>query len=270
MKRLRNICQGPVARREFLAAGMLGVGGMLLPELYQRQAWAASAGRAASDTSVIFVWLPGGPPHLDMYDMKPNASSDYRGAFKPIATNVAGMEVCELMPRHATIADKYNIVRSVSHKFADHGGGHKRMMTGRVPATPVETVNDAPATGSIVAKCREHRDIGLPNYISLNPGGRINDVFAQGSAYLSQAYLPFNVVGDPSTPQFSVPNVAPLSEIADRVGGRAQLLQSLDRIDRRVDAARVMESTDAFHPIASTPAKRTIKAVKTIPMRPTF
>lgn len=247
MNRSRSLCSGPVSRREFLAAGLLGVGGLTLPELFQLQALAENAGRpVTSETSVIFVWLPGGPPHLDMYDMKPNASSDYRGAFKPIQTNVAGMDVCELLPRHAAIADKFTIVRSVSHTFADHGGGHKRMMTGRVPATPVDTVNDAPATGSIVAKCRERRDVGIPNYVSMNPGGRTNDVFAQGAAYLSQAYLPFNVEGDPSSPRFSVPNVAPLPEIAGRMGDRAQLLRSLDRVERQIDAARVMESTDAF------------------------
>jgi hypothetical protein len=94
------------------------------------------------------------------------------------------------------------------------------MMTGRVPATPVDTVNDAPATGSIVAKCRERRDIGIPNYVSMNPGGRTNDVFAQGAAYLSQAYMPFNVEGDPSSPRFLVPNVAPLQEIEGRIGDR--------------------------------------------------
>ncbi|MEO8493587.1 MAG: DUF1501 domain-containing protein [Planctomycetota bacterium] len=247
MNRSHNLCSGPVSRREFLAAGLLGVGGLTLPELFRLQALAEDAGRPiTSDTSVIFVWLPGGPPHLDMYDMKPDASSDYRGAFKPIPTNVAGIEVCELLPRHAAMADKFTIVRSVSHTFADHGGGHKRMMTGRVPATPVDTVNDAPATGSIVAKCRERRDIGIPNYVSMNPGGRTNDVFAQGAAYLSQAYMPFNVEGDPSSPSFLVPNVAPLQEIAERIGGRAQLLRSLDRVERQIDASRVMESTDAF------------------------
>lgn len=247
MNRSRSLCRGPASRREFLAAGVLGVGGLTLPELFRLQAMAEEAGRPiTSDTSVIFVWLPGGPPHLDMYDMKPDASSDYRGAFKPIRTNVAGMDVCELLPRHAAIADKFTIVRSVSHTFADHGGGHKRMMTGRVPATPVDTVNDAPATGSIVAKCRERRDIGIPNYVSMNPGGRTNDVFAQGAAYLSQAYMPFNVEGDPSSPRFSVPNVAPLEAIAERIGDRAQLLRSLDRVERQIDATRVIESTDAF------------------------
>ena len=190
--------------------------------------------------------MPGGPPHMDMYDMKPNAPIDYRGAFQPIRTNVPGMDVCELMPRHAAIADKYAIVRSVAHQFADHGGGHKRMMTGRVPVTPVDTVNDAPATGSIVAKFREGRDCGIPNYVSMNPGGRTNDVFAQGAAYLGQSYMPFNVEGDPSTPNFSVPNISPSETVTGRIGDRMTLLKGLDRISRDIDGMRMVESTDRF------------------------
>jgi hypothetical protein len=251
----RPNCRGPVTRREFLTAGALGAAGLTLPDLLRFRAQAAENGRAvAQDTAVIFVWLPGGPPHVDMYDMKPDASSEIRGAFRPIRTVASGIEVCELMPRHAALADKYSIVRSVSHNFADHGGGHKRMMTGRIPATPVDTVNDAPATGSIVAKCRERRggtrggerDRGLPNYVSMNPGGRTGDVFAQGAAYLSQAYLPFTVEGDPSLPNFVVPNVAPTPEAAGRIDTRTKLLRSLDRIERQIDASRLMESIDTF------------------------
>ncbi len=240
-------CSGPVKRREFLAAGALGLGGLSLPDLFRCRAQAAAAGKSVEEeTSIIFVWLPGGPPHMDMYDMKPNASIDYRGPFHPIRTNVPGMDVCELMPRHAAIADKYAIVRSVAHQFADHGGGHKRMMTGRVPVTPVDTVNDAPATGSIVAKHREHRDCGIPNYVSMNPGGRTNDVFAQGAAYLGQSYMPFNVEGDPSLPNFSVPNISPSEAVTGRIGDRMSLLKGLDRINREIDGQRMVESTDRF------------------------
>jgi hypothetical protein len=145
----------------------------------------------------------------------------------------ASSSISEIFPMHAKIADKFNIIRSVAHEFADHGGGHKRLMTGRVPLTPVDTVNDAPATGSIVAKCRENRDYGIPNYVSMNPGGRTGDVFAQGAAYLSQAYLPFTVEGDPTTPNFVVPNVAPTEAVTERVDDRMRLLGSLDRIDRQ-------------------------------------
>ena len=242
------ICSGPVKRREFLAAGMLGVAGsMTLPELFHRRSLAAEAGlKVDQETSVIFVWLPGGPPHMDMYDMKPNAPAEYRGGFHPIPTNVAGVDVCELMPRHAKIADHYSIVRSVSHTFGDHGGGHKRLMTGRIPLTPVDTVNDAPATGSIVAKCREGRNRGIPNYVSLNPGGRTGDGFAQGAAYLGSAYLPFTVEGDPTAPQFSVPNISPLQSVGDRITDRMALLSNLDRIERQIDASRLMESMDRY------------------------
>ncbi|HVC95801.1 MAG TPA: DUF1501 domain-containing protein [Pirellulales bacterium] len=218
-----------------------------MPDLLRLRARAAERGATVDqEASVIFVWMPGGPPHMDMYDMKPNESSDYRGAFRPISTKVPGMDVCELMPRHAAIADRFSMVRSISHTFADHGGGHKRMMTGRVPLTPVDTVNDAPATGSIVAKCREKRDYGIPNYVSMNPGGRTGDTFAQGAAYLGQAYLPFTVEGDPSAPNFSVPNVAPVQAVAGRIDDRTRLLRSLDRIERQIDASRMMESMDKF------------------------
>ncbi|HET6884528.1 MAG TPA: DUF1501 domain-containing protein [Pirellulales bacterium] len=226
---------------------MLGVGGLTLADLFRLRATAAERGTVAEqDTNIIFVWLPGGPPHMDMYDMKPNAPSDYKGAFHPIPTKVPGIDVCELLPRHAAIADKYCVVRSVSHTFADHGGGHKRMMTGRIPLTPTETVNDAPATGSVVAKCREKWDRGLPNYVSMNPGGRVDDVFAQGAAYLGPAFMPFNVVGDPSAPNFVVPNVAPTPAAALHIDDRTKLLSSLDRIRREIDASRLMDSMDKF------------------------
>ena len=243
----RRFCPGPVTRREFISAGTLGLGGLGLSDLLRIRASAAESGRPIDqDTSVIFVWLPGGPPHMDMYDMKPNAPAEYRGAFHPIRTSVSGLDVCELMPRHAAIADKYNVIRSVAHTFADHGGGHKRMMTGRIPNTPVDTVNDAPATGSIVAKCREERNIGLPNYISMNPGGRTNDVFAQGPAYLGSAYLPFNIEGDPTAPNFVVPNIAPSPALAPRLDDRMKLLSGLDRIQREMDASRLMDSMDRY------------------------
>ena len=243
----RSICSGPVMRREFLAAGALGMGGLALPDLFRLRAAAADAGRPIDEeTSIIFVWLPGGPPHMDMYDMKPNAPTEYRGAFHPIATNVAGLDVCELMPRHAAMANKFNVVRSVCHTFADHGGGHKRMMTGRIPKTPVDTVNDAPATGSIVAKLREHRNNGLPNYVSMNPGGRTNDVFAQGAAYLGNAYLPFNVEGDPTAPNFTVPNISPNGSFGARIDDRMSLLGTLDRIERQIDSSKLMDSMDKY------------------------
>jgi hypothetical protein len=244
-----QFCPGPVARREFLRLGVLGLGGMTLPELFRRrQAVAAATGRSEPDTSVIFVWLPGGPPHLDMYDMKPDAPLEYRGPLRPINTTVPGIDVCELMPLHAKLAHKYNIVRSISHQFADHGGGHKRFMTGRDPKSPVEFVNDAPATGSIVAKMVEHRSVGVPNYCCVVEGGRDQvDTFSLGAAYLGPAYTPFMVPGDPSSPNFTVPNIAPQLDVVGRLDDRAGLMRQFDRFRREADQSGTMGSLDQFH-----------------------
>ena len=242
-------CPGPIARREFLRAGVLGLGGLTMPQLFQmRAAHAAATGQSEADTSVIFVWMPGGPPHMDMYDMKPDAPEEYRGAFRPIHTTVPGLDVCEHMPLHAKVAHKFNIVRSISHQFADHGGGHKRFMTGRDPKTPVDTVNDAPAVGSIVAKSREGRNAGIPNYVSLTDPGRDGvDVFAMGSAYLGPAYVPFSVPGDPSKADFKVPNIAPIAEVAGRLDNRTALLTQFDKFRREADQTGLMGSIDQFH-----------------------
>ena len=164
-----NQCYGPISRRSFLTMGTLGVAGLSLGDVLRLRA--SERQTAAPDTSVIFIWLAGGPPHMDMYDMKPDAPEEYRGQFRPIRTNVPGMDVCELMPLHAQCADKYTLIRSITHNFSDHGGGSKRLMTGRVPRTPTETINDAPAVTTIVSRMREHIDVGLPNCISGVDGG---------------------------------------------------------------------------------------------------
>lgn len=249
MSRATRRCPGPVSRRAFLQAGALGATGLCLGDLLRLRAQAASAsGRAAPDTSIIFVWLPGGPPHMETYDMKPDAPRDYRGVFKPIKTNVPGVEVCELLPLHAKTADRYTLIRSIHHEFADHGGGHKRFLTGRKPKQPTGFVNDAPAVGSIVAKMREHVNRGVPNYISATHPGRAGvDVYSFGAAYLGPAYTPFSVPGDPSLPDFQVRNLALSAEMESRLDDRATLLKSLDRLRRDVDQSGAMEAMDQFN-----------------------
>ncbi len=247
MTATRVVCPGPVSRREFLRVGMLGMGGITTSQLLQLRAEAAEAPREL-DTSVIFVWLPGGPPHMEMYDMKPEAPTDYRGEFRPIPTVVPGLDVCELMPMHAKVADRYSVIRSIAHEFADHGGGHKRFVTGRIPKSPVDTVNDNPMAGGIVAKCREQRMVGVPNYVNLVDGGREGvDVFAFGSAYLGPSYVPFAVPGDPTTPNFKVPNIAPIAEVSGRMDDRLALLSGFDNLRRTVDTNGLMNSMDQFN-----------------------
>src|SRR4051812_39334529 len=121
MKRLQRACpscRGPISRRSFLKVGTLGVAGLGLSELLRIRSAAAAAttDQSTPDTAIIFVWLPGGPPHMETYDMKPEAPSEYRGIFSPIKTNVPGIEVCELLPMHARCADRFNIIRSVAHE----------------------------------------------------------------------------------------------------------------------------------------------------------
>lgn len=247
---LRFRCPGPGShtRRNFLQAGASIVGGLSLSEMLRLKAMASTASSQNPDTAVLFVWLPGGPPHMETYDMKPLAPAEYRGDFQPIRTNVPGIEVCELLPLHAKVADRFNLIRSISHEFADHGGGHKRFLTGRAPKEPTGFVNDAPAVGSIVAKRREHINRGLPNYIAAADAGRAHvDTYSFGAAYLGPAYVPFSVPGDPSAPQFQVPNLALESSQEKQLIDRTALLAGLDRTRRQIDGSGAMDAMDKFN-----------------------
>ncbi|MBW3541140.1 MAG: DUF1501 domain-containing protein [Planctomycetes bacterium] len=240
-------CPGPISRRSFLSIGMLGVGGLSLSDVFRLRA-AEQRATPAPDTSVIFIWLPGGPPHMETYDMKPDAPADYRGAFRPIHTNVPGIDVCEHLPLHAKCADKYTLIRSVAHEFADHGGGHKRFLTGRMPLEPTGFVNDAPAVGSIVAKMREHVDKGVPNYVSgANPGRDGVDVYSFGAAYLGPSYVPFSVPGDPSASNFEVRNLALSQAVSERLDDRVRLLSGFDRLRGEIDKSGLMDAVDSFN-----------------------
>ena len=241
-------CSGPVSRRSALQIGTLGLTGLSLPELLRRRAEGKNVDATRRDTSVIFVWLPGGLSHMDTYDMKPNAPAEYRGEFQPISTSVAGTLICELLPGHARIANKFNIIRSIAHDFADHGGGHKRFMTGRDPREPTGFVNDFPAQPSLISKLKGPNASGIPNYIWSTDGGRNGvDIFAFGSAYLGTSTHPFSVPGDPSEPNFTVPNLQVHEKIENRLGDRLTLLRDMDRLRRTADREGLMDSMDEFN-----------------------
>ncbi len=245
-------CSGPIRRRSFLEVGGLSLMGLGMTDFLKMQARAAANGGiipGREDTSVIFIWLPGGLPHMETYDMKPDAPSEYRGDFRPMRTNVPGIEVCELLPRHAKIADKFAIIRSIHHEFADHGGAHKRMMTGRIPATPTGTVNDAPAVTSIVKRLFGGASAtGLPTCVAAADAGRTGiDTFAMGPAYLGSANNPFMLGGDMSDPGFKVDSLGVKEEMSDRLDDRLTMLGSLDRLRRDIDKSGSMDSMDAFN-----------------------
>jgi hypothetical protein len=188
---------------------------------------------------------------METFDMKPNAPSEYRGEFHPIHTVVPGIEVCELLPQFARTADRYSIIRSIAHEFADHGGGHKRFLTGRDPREPVGFVNDYPMVGSMVSKMREdNRSVasGTPDYVTIVDAGRSDiDVFSFGSAYLGAETHPFTVVGDPSASNFEIKNLSLIPELAGRLDDRKRLLSGFDRLRRSIDESGAMESMDEIN-----------------------
>ncbi len=221
------ICPGP-NRRDVLRFGSVAVAGGALAPLMAHKANAASD-HTTNDPAVIFVWLPGGPPHQDTFDMKPDAPAEYRGAYKPIQTNVNGIQICEHMPALAKCADKYALIRSVAHKFADHGGGHKRFLTARDPKEPVGFVNDTPMVGSLVAELWKGKKAAVPNYVNIVDGGRQHiDTFSFGSAYLGPQSHPFAVVGDPSDGKFEMKNLSLLPGTEDKLSDRLSLLKKFD------------------------------------------
>jgi hypothetical protein len=222
-------CIGP-NRRDILRFGSValasaGLGGVAPFTLRAKQ----KVDNTTNDPAVIFIWLPGGPPHQDTFDMKPDAPAEYRGDFKPIRTNVPGIDICEHLPLLAQQAHRFSLIRSIAHRFSDHGGGHKKFLTGRDPLEPTGFVNDYPMAGSMAAQLFPTRDDGMPSYVAGVDGGRQGiDTFSFGSAYLGAATHPFMVVGDPSDPKFQVKNLSILPGLEDRLQDRRTLLQSFD------------------------------------------
>ena len=246
-------CPGPVSRRQFMKIGALSLGAIGVNDITPYRLVAKESDRTTTDTSVIFIWLPGGPPHMETYDMKPDAPAEYRGEFRPIKTVVPGIEVCELLPMHARIANRFTLIRSVAHTFADHGGGHKKFLTGRDPKEPTGFVNDYPMVGSMVAKVREDWKRGVPNYIvGADPGRDQIDVFSFGSAYLSPSTHPFTFAGDPASPKFEVKNVSSSADARDRMNERMQMLHGVDHVATRIDQTGAMNAMDSLKQQALT------------------
>ena len=245
MSPLSSRCLGPT-RRSFLELGAYSLCGLGLGNLAK-----AAKTNDKEDPAVIFVWLPGGPSHMEMYDMKPDAPAEYRGIFSPIRTNNPDLQVCELMPMHAKCADRYNIIRSVHHTFSDHGGGHKRFMTARRPKEPTGTLNDAPAMTSFIEAALRKKGAakgGLPTNIGLIKKGRHNiDTFALGAAWMGNQNTPLIVNGDPNEKDFKIENLTINESMADRLQDRISLLRGVDNLRRDIDANKTIGSMDNFN-----------------------
>lgn len=245
----RERCAGPVSRRNFLQVGSLAVGGLGLADLMRMRTEAAATGEPAADTAVILVWLGGGAPHTETYDMKPEAPAEYRGEFKPVQTVAPGLDVCELLPRHAKVADRFSVIRSVSHKYIQHPGGTQQMLTARPPLRgDGDPVNNFPAIGAVVSKMRERRFVGVPNYALFTDEGGMTGPH-QG-AYLGPGYTPFQIGANFNTPEFKVQNLALAREMEGRLDDRIALLRGFDEMRRELDASGSMAAMDKFSQLA--------------------
>jgi len=238
----------PCSRRRFLHAGSLACMATGLSQLMRLRATAAEPTSIhREDTAVILVWLTGRLSHMDTYDMKPDAPIEYRGDFRAVASNVPGIELGELLPMHAKIADRFSLVRSLSHGFGDHDGAHKRVLTGRIPKSPVGFVNDAPSVGCIVGKIREHVRPDVLAFTSGQRGDTNADSYSQGAGYLGPSYEPFLVGGDPSDPKWSVPNLSVVPELSPRLTDRRTLLKRFDHMRTKLDQEPTLVAKDRFH-----------------------
>jgi uncharacterized protein (DUF1501 family) len=232
-------------RREFLRVGLAGFGALTLPELLRLRA-AEQSPASREKTAVILVWLRGGCSHLDTYDPKPDAGSDYRGPFEPIATKTPGLFLSELLPRQAAISDRFAVLRSMAHTGGGHPSGSLQLLSGdpdpQDKLTPVY-----PDLMTVAHYLRAGEPRALPNYVGVNPIIRYDSFTIAGSGYLGPAYEPFSVLGDPNAPEFSVPNVG-LSDAgqAQRLQTRSTLRRSLDGLRRELDQSGVMRAMDQF------------------------
>lgn len=236
----------PVSRRQALRLGLYGFAGWSLASQLRAKAALAAAGASDPRTAIILVWLRGGCSHLDTFDPKPQAGSDFRGPYRPIDTNVSGMQLTELLPRLATIADKFSLLRSVAHSGGGHPAGSLQILGGD-PDPQDKLVPKYPDWMSIAHRLRNDRERALPNSISLNPIDRYDSFTIAGSTYLGASADPFQITGDPSHPQFEVPNIglkdaSMQSRLRDRVGVR----RSLDTLRRDIDRSGEMGALDEF------------------------
>lgn len=243
----RPYCDG-LSRRSFLQLGVAGLASVGLPQLARAKEESAAKTGETKNTSVILIWLDGGPSHMDLYDLKPEAPAEYRGLWKPIRSKVPGFDIGELFPKQALVTDKFSIVRSLHHDTGDHFAGGHRMLTAKdmgVSGANVET--RFPSIGAIVAREAGPRRRGIPGYVGVPSAASIGlSPGYFGAHMLGAQYNPFQTASDPNSPRFSVANLN-LAKGLDigRLEDRRGLLNHFDNTRRHLEPA-VADSRDRF------------------------
>jgi len=228
-------CDG-VTRRDFLHAGSLSAIGLSLAD-YLHAKEQAGVDPSKDDHSVIMIFNLGAPSHLDTWDMKPDAPAEIRGPFQPINTASPDIQISEILPRHAEVADKFSLVRSCHHTGAAvHDAGWQMMQTGRLFAGGIQT----PHAGCVTEYLRGRRS-DLPAHVLLpEPMGRGGGNLPNGQAagFLGKAYDPFALMADPSKPDFKVPDMLPPPEIGSaRLNRRRRMRDIVDGTVKHFEAS---------------------------------
>jgi hypothetical protein len=234
-----SLCSG-TSRREFLQIGALGLGGITLSQLLAAEASAAgheSNGRRPGTKSVIMIYLVGGPPHQDMWDMKPDAPSEIAGPMRPGKSKVSGMEFCDLLPKLNERADRLAVVRSIVDSQADHDA--HQCFTGRVPSKAAPA-GGWPQFGSTVAKLQGAVDPTIPPFASLCYTCTHGPYNEPGPGFLGVGQAPLGALGD-TKKDMVLNGVTP-----ERLGDRRNLLGSMDRLRRDLDRSGKLAGMDAI------------------------
>lgn len=248
-----DLADGPIGRRDFLRIGGLALGGLTLSDVLGARA----AANSHRDTSVILIYCLGGASHLETYDLKPDGPELMRSVFRPCATRVPGISLCELFPLQAQIADKFSLIRSLHHRINIHNDGSITVLTGKEPSVPDPTStarSEHPDLGMIAARCRGRHSEALPQYVSIpSPFGMTRPT------YLGSAFQAF-ATGDPAQPGWRPPQLTLRGLSAEGLQDRRRLLEEFDALRRTGDGeqARGMESfrRQAFEVLTSPAVAR--------------
>lgn len=226
----QNFCDG-LSRRNFLKIGGMAAGGLSLPDLLRAE---TAAGPRATGKSIINIWLPGGPTHMDTFDLKPDSPREFRGEFNPIASNVPGFEFCELLPELAKVADKFSIIRSVAGMNNEHSPTQSDSGWSESSLRPM---GGRPGLGAVMSK------VWGPAQVT--PHGTTPTSIDLGNwtkpGFLGPLHAPYRPDGIGRS-NLSLNQSVTLSRLDDR----RTLLNGLDRMQRDVDTHRMMEAIDSF------------------------
>lgn len=256
-------CRGPLDRRTWLKIGGLNLGALAIgmqPSLAGVLAAAEQQAKVDRDFSVILFWANGGPSHIDLFDLKPSAPVEYRGPFKPIRTSVPGMEITELLPRLAGMADKFTLLRSLHHERNEHSGGTHRFLSGYPSRAANLNHGEYPELGSVVARSLDDRAGPLAREREIPLLVANTEFYGGGPAYLGQAYKPYMPAPNPNSasganrydpvPIYNTGGgqddlaISPSGVVS--LSRRMQLLQNLDALPRQLDRTGTMAALDRF------------------------